>query len=265
MHETRLSQTPPLPLPAPNLAVTQLTHHVADHMKAKSKSKTVYFAGELFDIKHLVGNAWLAEAVYEQSHGRYLCRLPQDLEHKNLHPQTIRDQDLRSLLACDAALFNFDGAELDSGTVVEFIFAKFADIPAVVLRSDARAGGDSGKGNPWNLMLSYYPRTFTVFTSSLLHYRTLRKNRRGKRPIDEIMHLAGQHASTAAGIICDRAAAAVVKALDRVTSQEPVMPKHLREEIYQWLALMPAFKGKPKALRKELEKILEHKVERDLL
>lgn len=234
-------------------------------MKTKTKSKSVYFAGELFDIKHLVGNAWLAEAVYDQSHGRYLCRMPQDFELRSLDPQTIRDQDIRALLECDAALFNFDGAELDSGTVVEFIFAKFADIPAVVLRSDLRGGGDQGRGDPWNLMLSYYPRTVTVFAKSLIHYRALKKKRRGLRPVDEIMHLAGQHASAAATEICDRAALSVVKALDRVTAMEPVMPRHVREEVYQWLALMPGFRGKPKALRKELEKILARKVERDLL
>jgi len=46
---------------------------------------------------------------------------------------------------------------------------------------------------------------------------------------------------------------------------EPVMPKHLREEAYQWLGLMPGFLGKAKELRKEFERHLEHKVERDLL
>jgi hypothetical protein len=43
------------------------------------------------------------------------------------------------------------------------------------------------------------------------------------------------------------------------------MPKHLREEIYNWLSVLPGFRGKPKALRKELEAILEHKAERGLL
>lgn len=44
------------------------------------------------------------------------------------------------------------------------------------------------------------------------------------------------------------------------------MPKYLREEVYHWLALMPGLHGKEKALRKEFgEKILERKVERDLL
>jgi hypothetical protein len=43
------------------------------------------------------------------------------------------------------------------------------------------------------------------------------------------------------------------------------MPKHLREEAYQWLALAPALRGKQKDLRKEFERHLERKVERELL
>ena len=48
-------------------------------MKKKQRSYTVYFAGELFSLKHLIGNAWLAEAIYEKSHGKFRCLLPQDI------------------------------------------------------------------------------------------------------------------------------------------------------------------------------------------
>jgi hypothetical protein len=61
-------------------------------MKKKPRRLSVYFASELFSVEHLVGNAYLAEAIYEKSHGRFLCRLPQDFELRGLHPQTIRDQ-----------------------------------------------------------------------------------------------------------------------------------------------------------------------------
>lgn len=237
------------------------------HPTKKKQTYTVYFASELFTMKHLVGNAYLAEAIYEKSHGKYLCRLPQDFELRGLHPQTIRDQDIRALLDCDVALFNFDGPELDSGTVIEFMFAKFADIPSVLLRSDIRGAGDQGRGDPWNLMASFYPRTATVILESLVHYRTAQKRKRGKNaaPLDEVVHLAGQHATATAGLVCDQIAAACVRALDRVVALEPVMPKHLREEIYHWLALMPGLRGKEKALRKEFEAYLEQKVKRDLL
>ncbi len=234
-------------------------------MKTKKKSYTVYFASELFSLKHLIGNAYLAEAIYEKSHGRYLCVLPQNLEQRGNTAQSIRDQDIRTLLECDLGLFNYDGPELDSGTVVEFMFAKFADIPSVILRSDFRHGGDQ-RGDPWNLMTSFYPRTANVILDSLGLYKAHLGNRhRGRAPIDEVVRLAGQHSSAGAQLMCEHIAQACVRALDRVVAIEPIMPKHLREEVYHWLALMPGFKGKEKELRKDLEQILERKVDHDLL
>jgi len=232
-------------------------------MKKKKKSYTVYFASELFSLKHLIGNAYLAEAIYEKSHGRYLCVLPQNLEQRGNTARSIRDQDILTLLRCDLGLFNYDGTEIDSGTVVEFMLAKFADIPSVILRSDFRHGGDQ-RGDPWNLMTSFYPRTANVIIDSLGLYKTKMKSRRSQ-PRDEIVRLAGQHSSADAQGMCERIAEACVRGLDRVVSLDPVMPKHLQEEVYNWLALMPAFHGKEKALRKELEHILEHKTEHDLL
>ena len=229
----------------------------------RTKSYTVYFASELFSAKHLIGNAYLAEAIYERSHGRYLCILPQNLEQRGNTAHSIRDQDIQTLLNCDLGLFNYDGTELDSGTVVEFMFAKFADIPSVLLRSDFRQAGDQ-RGDPWNLMTSFYPRTVNVIVDSLGSYKTMMKRRR-QRPADEIVRLAGLHSSIDAQAMCDQIAQSCVRALDRVIEMEPVMPKHVREEVYSWLALMPGFRGKEKALRKDLEQILRAKVERDLL
>lgn len=134
----------------------------------KKDTYTFYFAGELFSHKHLLGNAALAVAIAEESKERFMPLLPQDLEFRSHEPKEIRDQDLKSLLSCDLALFHFDGPELDSGTVVEFMSAKFADIPAVILRTDFREGGDqAGEGDPWNLMCSFYPRTETVTIPSI--------------------------------------------------------------------------------------------------
>jgi nucleoside 2-deoxyribosyltransferase len=232
-------------------------------MKKKRKSYTVYFGSELFSLKHLIGNAYLAEAIYEKSHGRFLCVLPQNLEQRGNTAQSVRDQDIRTLLECDLGLFNYDGTELDSGTVVEFMFAKFADIPSVILRSDFRHGGDQ-RGDPWNLMTSFYPRTASVIVDSLGLYKTSLKRRR-IGPLDEVVRLAGQHSSADAQVMCEQIASVVVRALDRVLAVAPVMPKHLREEVYNWLALMPGLRGKEKILRKDFERILEHKVRRDLL
>ena len=129
-------------------------------------------AGDLFDHKHLTGNAMLAEAIGEHSGGRYLCVLPQDLEQSTDRAVDIRNQDLKQVMACDLGLFNFDGPDLDSGTVVEFMLAKMLDIPSVVLRSDFRSSGDQEKdGDDWNLMCSSYPRVRVVSFDAMAWYQ----------------------------------------------------------------------------------------------
>ena len=97
-----------------------------------------YFGGELFSLKHLLGNVALAQAIWRVSNGRYEAVLPQDLEVTKKRGKAIRDVDILTLLSSDLALFHFDGTELDSGTVAEFMLAKFADIPTVLLRTDFR-------------------------------------------------------------------------------------------------------------------------------
>ncbi|MES2693016.1 MAG: nucleoside 2-deoxyribosyltransferase [Verrucomicrobiota bacterium] len=232
-------------------------------MKKKKRTYTVYLGGELFSLKHLIGNAWLAEAIYEKSHGRFRCMLPQDFsELRGRSARTIRDYNLRALVGCDLALFNFDGSDLDSGTVVEFMFAKAADIPAVLVRSDIRNAGDY-RTEPWNLMASFFPRTATVIMPSLFAYRTSLEGRR--RRIDPALHLAGQSSSAAGQVVCEQTAALCVRAFERVLATEPALPRHLREEVYQWLPALSGLRGKEKALRKEFEQYLESKVERDLL
>ncbi|MGH7995296.1 MAG: nucleoside 2-deoxyribosyltransferase [Opitutaceae bacterium] len=231
-------------------------------MAKKAPSFTVYLASELYALPHLLGNAYLAEAIYDKSHGKYLCLLPQDSEPDGPRPRAIRDRDIRALLGCDLALFTFDGAEIESATVVEFMLAKFADIPAVVLRSDLRAAGDGP--SPWTLMASYFPRTVSVVVDGRTAYRSVTK-RRGRRPLDPVTRLAGQHSSADAQRACEEVAGACVRGFERVQVLEPVMPRHLREAVYGWLPLVPGLRGKRKELRKEFERCLERKVEMGLL
>ena len=230
-------------------------------MKKKQRSLNVFFAGELFNLKHLIGNSYLAEAIYEKSHGRYLCALPQDFDPRGTAPRTIRDHHIRSLVGCDLALFSFDGPDLDSGTLAEFMIAKFADLPSVILRSDRRGAG--GQTSQWNPMANFYPRTAILSLDALGSYKAILKKRH--RKLDEVIRLAGQHSSADAQRMCDDVAAAVVRAFDRVRELPPVMPRHLREEVYNWLPMMPGLRGKEKALRREFEHFLEQKVQRNLL
>jgi nucleoside 2-deoxyribosyltransferase len=174
----------------------------------------------------------------------------------------VRDHNLRALAGCDLALFNFDGSDLDSGTLVEFMLAKFADIPAVLLRTDIRNAGDT-RAVPWNLMASFFPRTANVIVASLSDYRGVMLQRRQR--VEPALHLAGQHSSAAAQIVCEDIAAQCLRAFERLLAAEPVLPRHLREEVYQWLPLAAGLSGKEKQLRREFERYLEHKVEKDLL
>ena len=114
----------------------------------------VYYAGDLFDHKHITGNHLLAQAIETVSNGRYQCMLPQNWEGAAHSTGTaIRNKDIAAVIRADFVLFNFDGTDLDSGTVVEFMIAKMIDVPVVLLRTDCRVGGYFF-GDDWNLMLA---------------------------------------------------------------------------------------------------------------
>lgn len=212
---------------------------------------TIYFAGELFSLKHLLGNAVLAEQIHQESHNRYRCVVPQDLEQRETNPISIRDQDLLHVVSCDVGLFHFDGPELDSGTVVEFIVSKMLDIPSVVIRSDFRLGGDS-RLDPWNLMCSGYPRTKVILLDAMASYQQqLRKE--GLSPTE-----AG-HAATRAF------AKDVVVALDEVRAMQPLLSPHLREQIYEWMRHLPGETFAKTLSQASLQEILSSKTSRGLL
>ena len=189
---------------------------------------SIYFAGDLFDHKHLTGNALLAGAIGEHSGGRYECVLPQDLEQSTDRAADIRNQDLKQVMACDLGLFNFDGADLDSGTVVEFMLAKMLDIPSVILRSDFRSSGDQDKdGDDWNLMCSSYPRVRVVSFNAMAWYQQARRGADGT--------------SGASGRLYARIAGAVIEQLDAVRGEPPVLDGDARrqEELYRWATRFP--------------------------
>lgn len=120
----------------------------------------IYWAGDMFDYKHLVGNQMLVDALAAQT--GWTIRLPQRLTPSKPTNKAIRDQDFLEVVQCDAIVAHFDGTDLDSGTVAEFMYAKFLDKPSVCFRTDFRGAGDQVKGDPWNLMLSNYPRNVNV-------------------------------------------------------------------------------------------------------
>ncbi len=193
-----------------------------------SKTLKVYFAGELFDHKDLIGNALLASHIERISKGQYSIILPQNLEQATERAVDIRNQDLKEVIQCDLALFNFDGTDLDSGTVVEFMLAKFLDIPSVIIRSDFRSSGDQAKdGDDWNLMCSFYPRTQLVqFNAMELYQQAVRES----DSLDEGMDR-----------LYSRIASLLIDGLDSVSSLTPVYKgdKSELEGLYRWALKFP--------------------------
>lgn len=211
----------------------------------------IYYAGDLFDAKHLIGNVLIGSAINRISNGRYLSDLPQDSEVQQQRGKAIRDSDLWRLIGADVALFNFDGTDLDSGTVVEFVYAKAADIPSVIIRTDFRAAGDA-EDVPWNLMAGYYPRTENL----LLHAMEIYRDALGDDPV-------GTPAATEryATLIAEK----VVPALDRVVAMPPILPAEDAEAVYKWLAMMPGYEVGDEEAMRQTAGLLRHKRERKLL
>ncbi len=214
----------------------------------------VYFAGDLFDHKDLIGNTILNTYLQKVSEGRYRCGLPQDLG-EDIDPESIRNRNYKEILESDLALFNFDGNELDSGTVAEFIFAKFMDIPSVIFRSDFRSSGDQGSsGDDWNLMLSFFPRTRSFQYNAMAWY----KEAKAENPSDEavIQHL---YTKVAAGIVTE---------LDAVCQEPPLMAGNQidPELIYRWAALVPGAGFTSQVFDKAyLKNLVEKKREKGML
>ena len=168
-------------------------------------TKKIYFAGGLFDHKELAGNMLLAKKIEQLSAGRYQVMLPQDFESAQTDATSVRNNDYKLLMACDLIVANFDGVELDSGTVAEFCCAKMLDLPAVLFRTDFRNGVERpGAVVPWNLMISAYPRTVNLIINGMdelvRHDRNLEK----------------YHSSIAERIIA---------AMDEVVEMQSLLPK----------------------------------------
>ena len=133
----------------------------------------VYFAGDMFDQKHITGNLLLAQNIAKLSENKFKCLLPQDWEGREWGTEVdIRNRDIKAIMESDFVLFNFDGTDVDSGTIVEFVIAKMLDVPSVILRTDCRNGGYLF-GRDWNLMMSGFPRCALVKQPALKLYNDL--------------------------------------------------------------------------------------------
>jgi nucleoside 2-deoxyribosyltransferase len=127
---------------------------------------TIYSAGGLFTQDELATNVMLKEAVWRLSHGKFQIFLPQSREIQELDQPNIeayiRNTDLLEVVKADILLARFDGLQLDSGTVVEYMLAKFLGKPTVILRSDFRSAFSLPECGPYNLMVKNWSRTVAI-------------------------------------------------------------------------------------------------------
>jgi hypothetical protein len=182
----------------------------------------------LFNHKDLTGNALLAEYIEKCSGSKYRCCLPQNVEQHQTTAVDIRNQDITKVLECDLGLFNFDGTELDAGVVVEFMLAKFLDIPAVILRSDFRTCGEKEVGGEdWNFMCSFYPRTRVVKLNAIISYQ---------EAVAE-----SQTLNETVDTYYTRIARMVIESLDSVRTEKPLLKSDQKklETLYQWALTFP--------------------------
>ena len=131
---------------------------------------TIYSAGGLFTQDELSTNILLKEAVWRLSNGKFQIFLPQSRELQELGRHDvesyIRNTDLLGVVRADIVLVRFDGLELDSGTVVEFVMAKYLGKPTVLLRSDFRRVSFAELCEPYNLMVKNWPRNVEIQLNS---------------------------------------------------------------------------------------------------
>jgi len=216
------------------------------------EQNSVYFAGDLFNHKDLTGNLLLAEAIERESSGRYVCVLPQHLEQSTSRSIDIRNNDLSKIVSADLILVNFDGTELDSGTVIEFLFAKTLDVPAVILRSDFRSAGDQERGDPWNLMCSGYPRTGKLTLNSMAWYQEAWENGGGSAAVLERFY--------------SKLSKDIIIEFDNVYNEPSLIDsQQMLRNVYEWGLRFPGNGFSDLFTEDELKSLLEKKQKKALL
>lgn len=150
--------------------------HSEFHVETGKSDQTylIYTAGGIFTQHDLATNVFIKDAVWKKSKGKFELILPQSKELRNVDRSDlaayIRNVDLLQVVKTDMFLARFDGLELDAGTVLEFMLAKFLGKATVILRCDSRRLGGDNLDEPYNLMVKNWPRTVEVHIDSLINY-----------------------------------------------------------------------------------------------
>lgn len=204
---------------------------------------SIYVAGGLFTQHDLATNVFLKEAIARMSAGKYQFILPQSKEMRELDrpdaAASIRNIDLMLAISADILLARFDGLELDSGTVVEFMVAKALGKPALVLRCDFRGLFSDSLDAPYNLMVRSWPRTVEVHVPSLISYATTFAAASLGDDVDDWFQatLDVELRSVQEGL--DEIALKIIAGLDAVLEMASPYPPAYQEMLYQAMRHMP--------------------------
>ncbi len=223
---------------------------------------SIYTAGGLFTYRELAMNVYLKESIWRQSSGKYRLVLPQSEQPEEFeHPDVsvrIRNTDLWHVMRTDLLLAQFDGLELDAGTVAEFMMAKFLGKPTVILRSDSRRMSNDSFDEPYNLMVKNYPRTKVVHINSLFDYLDRWESEKGgisaevsfesfldleKRPIEKGIEFIAQE---------------ILTAFDEVLQIPSPYPPEYRKMIYRAARHMPGSGFDDLVSEQGLEQLIEN-------
>ena len=132
--------------------------------------------------------------------------------------------------------------------MVEFIFAKFLDVPAVILRTDFRINGDQDRdGDPWNLMCTGYPRTEIITLNGMTRYQeAIRSVSTGREALESFY---------------SRLAAEVIQRFESVLKKASVLVSDKVQilERYRWALSFPGSGLKELMREEEVKRILMEK------
>jgi nucleoside 2-deoxyribosyltransferase len=221
----------------------------------------VYAAGGLFTQHELAMNVLIKEAVWRLSDGRFQLFLPQSRELRELdRPDVeayIRNGDLLEVVKADIIIARFDGLELDSGTVVEFIAAKSLGKPTVILRCDFRRLSGTGLSEPYNLMVKSWPRTVEIHMDAFVSYAGLFAQER------EALGESGTFQATMKAELgtvqksVDEIAKKLIDGLEAVLKMESPYPPEYQEIVYKAFRYSPGSGFDQLLTENELSEIIQ--------
>jgi nucleoside 2-deoxyribosyltransferase len=198
---------------------------------------TIYSAGGLFTQDELATNIMIKEAVWRLSNGRFQIFLPQSREMQELDQENleayIRNTDLLEVVKADIILVRFDGLELDSGTVVEYMLAKYLGKPAVILRSDFRSVVTLPSCEPYNLMVKNWPRTVEIHLHSYGIWAELFSAERLAHGDSESLQGTMKAELYTLQKSVDEVARQVITAMETVIEMKSPYPPAYQEAVYQ--------------------------------